>query len=191
MYGSRLVLRRATVAEGGTLGALRSVLRESGATTLFYNRVYEPWKLRRDSSIEAKLAAEGIAVHSFNSSLLYEPWDAIPDETDDACSRGGYGSVQFFMRACCKLGMPDRPKPAPRQLRLPVKWPRSDGLVALKLADLPRRRNGSVIDWAKGIREQWRFGEDGALAAFVEFVEDALERFNTKVPWRAVPTNHR
>ena len=51
----------------------------------------------------------------------------------------------------------------------------------MQLADLPRHRDdGKVIDWAAGIRKEWKFGEEGAAIALEEFVEQGLERFDVK-----------
>lgn len=52
------------------------MIREGGAQSVFYNRVYEPWRIKRDQQVEATLVAAGVQVRSFNSLLLYEPWDA-------------------------------------------------------------------------------------------------------------------
>jgi deoxyribodipyrimidine photo-lyase len=70
---------------------------------------------------------------------------------------------------------------APARLRSPVAWPCCTGLNALRLAELPRRRDdGTPIDWAAGIRQHWRFGEQGAAAALEEFVQCALDKFDAK-----------
>ncbi len=91
-------------------------------------------------------AAQGIAVRSFNGSLLYEPWDAQPDASTDACWNSGYGSVRFFTSACTPLGPPGPPLEAPARLRglRPEMRPRVNALgVVLRglgLVDLPKRR---------------------------------------------------
>ena len=74
-------------------------------------------------------------------------------------------------RRCEPLGPPGQPVATPARLRPPVSWPHCAGLNALRLAELPRRRDdGKPIDWAAGIRHHWRFGEEGAAAALEEFV---------------------
>ena len=97
-YGGGMCVRDARHARGSSFDELAAVARECGAKDVYCNRVYEPWKLARDETCEAKLNAIGIGYRSFNAGTLYEPWDAAPDRTDEACWNSGYGSVRFFLR---------------------------------------------------------------------------------------------
>jgi deoxyribodipyrimidine photo-lyase len=54
---------------------LPKLARDLSATSVFWNRCYEPFAMARDASIKASLRALGIEVHSFNGSLLFEPWE--------------------------------------------------------------------------------------------------------------------
>src|ERR1041385_5234630 len=67
--GSRLVLRR-----GPSLQTLQSLVKETGATAVFWNRRYEPAGISRDQKIKETLRASGIEVESHNAVLLHEPW---------------------------------------------------------------------------------------------------------------------
>ena len=158
-YGGALCVRDARHARGSSFDELAAIARECGAKDVYCNRVYEPWKLVRDETCEAKLNAIGIGYRSFNAGTLYEPWDAAPDRTDEACWNAGYGSVRFFLRGCVRLGEPPRPlaPPPTMRLRLPAEYrPRSVGVDALGLARMPvDRRAGVVIDWSAGIRDAW------------------------------------
>ena len=193
-YGSRLILRDAAAsASSSSAEVILDIAKECGARAVYVNRVYEPWKVTRDAAAEARFASAGLSYRSFNGVVLYEPWDANPDATDEACWNSGYGSVRFFLRACAPLGEPDPPLPAPTRLvgfgggggvsssasASAIEWPRSLTLDALGLAILPRKR-GRVIDWAAGIRQAWRFGEEGALEALEEFLLEGLDRFDKK-----------
>lgn len=147
--GSRLVLRHAPEHFSSSADAILSLMRETGARCVCFNRVYEPWKLQRDAEVEATVAAAGGESRSFCASVLYEPWDAQPDACDENCWNGGFGSVGFFMRAAERLGPPPDPVAAPGRLRPPPGgWPRSDPLEALGLVAIPRSRaTGKPIDW--------------------------------------------
>jgi deoxyribodipyrimidine photo-lyase len=114
--------------------------REVGAKAVFYNRLYDPWKLDRDRDLEAALTKADVAVRSFNASLLYEPWDVTPD-SPEGLRMSGYGSVRFFLNGCTHL--PPVPDPLPAPPAVPslaggASWPQCCGLARLGLADMPR-----------------------------------------------------
>ena len=50
------------------------LLSESGASSVVWNRNYEPWQIERDSTIKSTLEADGFNVSTYNASLLWEPW---------------------------------------------------------------------------------------------------------------------
>ena len=52
--GSRLIIRR-----GPTLEVLRTLVKETGATAVFWNRRYEPAVTARDTQIKTALRADG------------------------------------------------------------------------------------------------------------------------------------
>jgi deoxyribodipyrimidine photo-lyase len=62
-----LVLRR-----GDAAAVIKSVMRESGADRILWNRCYEPFAVARDKAIKSAL---GDAAQSFNGALLHEPWE--------------------------------------------------------------------------------------------------------------------
>lgn len=66
--GGRLVLRR-----GSPETALPALIREIGATAVFWNRCYQPWHRARDARLKAALCAQGIEVWNFKGDALWEP----------------------------------------------------------------------------------------------------------------------
>ena len=67
--GSRLIIRR-----GPALETLRTLVKETGATAVFWNRRYEPAVSARDAKVQAALRGDGLKAESFNAALLHEPW---------------------------------------------------------------------------------------------------------------------
>lgn len=193
-YRYRVRLRLYDASGSSSQQVLQHVLSVTGAQTVTWNRLYEPWCVVRDAGIESQLTAggSGVSVRSFNGSCLYEPWDAAPDEVEQSGWHGGFGSVGFFLTGCRGLGLPCDPLDAPPSMRpLPdAHCPAGAPLVSLGLAALPRRGRkrasadaaapGSPIDWAAGIRSTWRIGEQGAQAALAAFLEGGLEHFDRR-----------
>jgi deoxyribodipyrimidine photo-lyase len=63
------------VLKGDPATHLAALAAASGATSVHWNRCYEPWRIARDTLIKADLLAQGLNVESHNGSLLWEPWD--------------------------------------------------------------------------------------------------------------------
>ena len=148
--GSRLVVRH-----GPALGTLRELVRETGATRAFWNRRYEPALVARDTVIKEALKADGLAVETFNSALLHEPWTIR--------NQAGKPFQVFtpYWRSCLTNPDPPEPTPAPATLHRPARWPRS--LPVAELGLLPS------IPWDTGLREAWRPGESGAAQQLDRF----------------------
>ena len=80
---------------------------------VYWNRCYEPWRMRRDSEIKSRLRDRGIEAHSFNASLLWEPWDiAKADGTPYRVF------TPFYQKGCFAASAPRRPQYAPESMRL-------------------------------------------------------------------------
>jgi deoxyribodipyrimidine photo-lyase len=157
--GSRLVVRRGPTAE-----ALLSLAAETNAGRVFRNRVYEPGALQREAGLAERLQYRGIAIESFNGSLLFEP-GSIRTTTG-----GSFYVFTPFWRALWNArGSLRGPIRAPAEIRAPARWPETLTIAELGLE--PK------IDWAAGIRAAWTPGEDGARTRLRAFVKGAVSRY--------------
>ena len=93
-----------------------------GASHVFWNRFYEPAAVARDRGIKQRLRDRGLAVHSFNASLLREPWELRKADGDP------YRVFTPFWKACLNAAAPKRPLPAPGRVEAPRQLPPSDAL---------------------------------------------------------------
>ncbi len=154
--GARFILRR-----GAPMAALETLIAETGATAVFWNRRYAPGDIAQDTDLKERLKARGLVVSSHNSHLLREPWTVTGREG------GAYRVFSPFWRAHCALDPIAQPRPAPRSWPLPDAWPESAALDDLGLyAGRP--------DWAVGWDDIWLPGEAGALACFDRFLDGPL-----------------
>lgn len=156
---ARLVLRQGN-GKSGSLGVINDLLKDTGADTVYWNRLYEPALVERDSRIKQQLRADGYTVESFNAQLLFEP--------PHTANKQGKPFRVFtpFWKHCRAQGEPDSPLPAVRKLNIPDRWPASDSLESFELQP--------GIDWAAGIRDRWSFGEAGARQVLGKFLGQAL-----------------
>ena len=144
---------------GEPLEILRALIAGSGASAVYWNRLYEPATIARDTRIKSALQDDGIAVHSHNAALWCEPWQIATQQGQP------YKVFTPYWRNLRPQLQPAEPLPAPcvpgwRQL--------PDGLPLAALALLPR------IAWAGGLSENWQPGEAGAQELLEIFGDDAI-----------------
>ena len=158
--GSRLLIR-----QGEPLAVLQELAHEQDIRQLYWNRLYEPAIIERDSQIKKTLAGTGIACQSFNGALLFEPWEIRTGQNTP------YKVFTAFWKACLRTGLPqDLPQPAPSSLPPIPKDLRTDRLEKLQL--LPS------IRWDSGLYDCWKPGEAPAQQQLDNFIADAIEHYN-------------
>lgn len=143
------------------------VVRESGATALFWNRRYGAGEIAVDTELKKRLRDDGLHIESFQASLLFEPWTI----------RTGQGSPYSvftpFWRACRNNA---------NELRPPLAVPQRNTRPA-PVIDSERIDNWALQpvnpDWAEGLRQTWIPGEANAHQRLHEFLHDDLEAYST------------
>jgi len=155
--GSRLILRA-----GPTAGVLEELIETCSATSVCWNRRYEPSLRQADGDLKSALQATGIEINSCNANLLFEPWEIGRDVRAD--SPAPYKVFTAYWRACLKRGLPGMVHDHPG--KLPGLPRRIASLSPEDLGLLPRVR------WDTGLQKQWQPGEMGALAKLEQFLDD-------------------
>lgn len=178
LHGALESLETAIRHRGGTLTLLRGdsqflipeLARQYGCDLVTWNRRYGLAEREEDGAIKAALTDAGIAARSFNSTLLYEPWEV------QSKAKGPLRVFTPFWRACLALREPHAPAPPPDRLP-PPPAPLADfsSLPLASLGLLP-----STPDWAGGLRETWRPGTEGALKALDLFLEGGYAGYSTE-----------
>lgn len=157
--GSQLIIRK-----GPSIEALRRLIKETGASAVYWNRRYEPRVIARDAAIEKALRRINIKARSCNSALLFEPESVVSSVSKP------YQVFTPFWKSCLAAPEVAKPAPAPRRIKPPPTWPASIPLEQLHLE--PK------IDWAHGIRKSWKPGEKAARARLRRFVKSALAEYS-------------
>ncbi|XP_052776578.1 deoxyribodipyrimidine photo-lyase-like [Mya arenaria] len=170
-YNNPIIFRRSS----NYLSDMVEIVKTTGAKTIIMNDVYEPFLKERDDKICKELTRKGVKCERYHSYLLHQPGSI---RTECLCMRG-MGSVTHFMELCRQsssepLGFPVDP---PGCLPAGSSRPLSHEFNDLQLGKLPRRKDGSMIDWARVIRESWDFSENGAWEALQLFLSDAVKKY--------------
>ncbi|NWG12985.1 MAG: deoxyribodipyrimidine photo-lyase [Acidobacteria bacterium] len=158
--GSRLVLR-----SGPAPAVLRELIRETGARTVCWSCRYGALELAEDAKVRSALIAAGVRTESFNANLLFAPWSIRSSSGEP------FRVFTPFWRACrSDPAQPHPPGGLPgKALPSPARWPESLALEELALEP--------AVDWAGGLRQTWKPGEEGANRQLSGFLQNGLENY--------------
>ncbi|MCL4105358.1 UNVERIFIED_CONTAM: hypothetical protein GTU68_055489 [Idotea baltica] len=165
--GSKLILRRGTA-----LDCLTALAQETGATSVHWQRAYDPASIERDTAVKAALKAKGLNVESHAGHLLFEPWTV-------QTKVGGFFKVYTPMWKSVK----DRPIAeslcAPTALPSPSQWPKSDALADWNMG-VGMKRGADIV------AQHARVGENAAHQRLNAFVSGpiAAYRDDRNLPWK-------
>ena len=162
--GGHLILKTGTPES-----ILEEIIKDHGVTGVYWNRRYEPLHIQSDTKIKESLHHRGITVQTFNSHLLFEPWEI------KTLQQKPFQVFTPFWKSCLTS------QKSHGIVSIPEKIPSSkiDGVTLESLGLLPQHP-----DWAEGLRQEWTPGEDGAQERAQNFFEHALKNYkdNRNVP---------
>jgi deoxyribodipyrimidine photo-lyase len=165
--------------EGAPETLLPEIAAQTMAGLIVWNRRYALAERSEDGAIMAALKQSSIGVESFNSHLLYEPWEV-------KTQAGGPMRVYSpFWRATRRLGDPTRPFLAPRRLsgyELDQSVAKGHRRSLAEFRLLP-----GEPDWAQGFARVWRPGEGEARERLEVFLGQGLAGYaaNRNLPGHA------
>ena len=167
--GSRLIYRT-----GDSKSVLDALIAETGADIIYWNRQYEAASVARDTSIKQDLKARGLTVESFNSHMLFEPWEITSKSTG-----GPFKVFTPFWRACRAAGLNTRVWDAPRSLPAPAIMPES--------TPLPAHQPHAMADRLTA----WQPGEAGARDTLTLFLNQNCRGYAERRNLPAEPATSR
>jgi deoxyribodipyrimidine photo-lyase len=168
--GAPLVLRR-----GDSAVELRKLIAETGAQAVYWNRIYEPHAVARDTALKTGL---GIPVHTFNASLLREPWDV-------KSGAGTHFKVFTPFYRALKRDLTHTDNCAAPERLAGVATPIASGDIGA-WALTPMKPN-----WAAEFPAHWTPGEAGALARLDAFLNGALKGYANSRDVPGIPATSR
>ena len=168
--GGRLVLR-----SGKASKVLPALAHEIGASTIVWNRLYDPVDVEQDRTLKSDLRAQGLNMHSFNSSLLFEPWNIKTE------SGSPYRVFTPFWRRCLAIGLPSR-ETMQHRATFDIR-PTSESIDSL----IPEPDGA----WLTGLESSWTPGTASAKAKLDSFIDNGLSIYRTQRDLMARPGTSR
>ncbi|WP_371155370.1 deoxyribodipyrimidine photo-lyase [Jannaschia sp. 2305UL9-9] len=157
--GSKLILRR-----GDALPTLRTLIDQTGADTVIWNRLYTAAERERDTAVKEALRADDITAKSFAAHVLFEPWTV---ETGS----GSYYKVYTPFWKSVRDRDPGAPETAPDAIEAPQSWPDSDTLEDWNLGRAMRR--GADV-----VAQHVVVGEDAARDRLDDFIAEKVADYD-------------
>jgi deoxyribodipyrimidine photo-lyase len=149
--------------KGDAQKILLEIISQNKIDAVFWNRCYEPFRIKQDSEIKAQLKTKNIEAKSFNGSLLWEPWQVLKSD-------GTPYKVftPFYRNGCLSKEAPRMPLPAPSKLDL---WRDESSLTLDNLQLMPQK------NWHLSIVKTWQIGENAAQKRLYEFLDEGLKNY--------------
>ena len=151
------------IIKGKSLESLQSLVHETGAVAIVWNRRYEPKVIKRDAKIKQALQEKGIEVKTFNGSLIKEVGSVLTKNDTP------YKVFTPFYRALMAQDEPNEPLPEPKKIKGYKNAPSSLAVEELKLLPL--------IKWDEGFYENWNPTRAGALEQIANFSKKGLKDY--------------
>ena len=150
------------VRAGNAKAALIELVERHNVAGVYWNRCYEPWRVRRDKKIKATLRTKGITATSFDGCVLFPPQSV--SKSDGSTYRV---FTPYYKNGClANMPPPRQPFPVPEFNCLN---PDENSIDSLAL--LPSVR------WYDDIAECWTPGEQGAKDHLQRFVGNSLHNY--------------
>ena len=156
--GSRMIVR-----SGSSLQELRQIIEQLDVEAVYWNRLYEPASIARDTLVKASLKSAGVHAESLNGALLVEPWTIATQSGDP------YRVFTPFWRNASQHVADQKVTAAPR--KLPGVPTSLRGLDIASLQLVPR------TSWDSGFWKDWQPGEAGAAGLLDAFMSGAAHGY--------------
>ena len=147
---------------GDPLKVIKLLIKNYDIESVSWNRCYSPWEIKRDTEIKSHLKKNNIKVSTFNSSLLWEPWEVLKDDNSP------YKVFSpFYKKGCLKNH--SGPREVVKKIEnivLNDKVIESQDIKSLDL--LPKHH------WKDKLGQHWNIGEAAAMDKYIKFRDSGL-----------------
>ncbi len=157
-YGLQLIIKKGDVKK-----ELESLIKETGATKIFFNKSYEPDQLKLDIDLSRELENLNVDVEMLKGNYLFEPWDLLNKQ-----HKPFQVFTHFWKCAIERLDFAIEKTPSSFLGYTP-------SLASLTIEDLHLREGNESED---ELLQNWTPGEKGAHAKLSHFLKNILFQYN-------------
>ena len=150
--------------KGNPIDIFKDIISRFEINSVYWNRCYEEWEIKRDTEIKLYLKDKGINVETFNASLLWEPWEISKNDNTPYKV-----FTPFYRRGCLGYKNPREPLIKPKFKNL-----LKDEKKSLNLNEFELIPN---LKWIKKLRKNWNIGEVQAQIKFEDFLKKSINSY--------------
>ena len=159
------------ILKGDPVQLIPDLVANYQATSVFWNRCYEPWRISRDKILKAALSESGTICSTFNGSLLWEPWSVLKnDQTPYKVF------TPFFRRGCLNAAPPREPLPVPDNMVIMSNKTSNQSKPGLGI-NLTELRLMPKKNWYDHLASIWNPGEVAANINLQSFLNEGISNY--------------
>lgn len=149
---------------GDAKEVIAQLLQKYDISAVYWNRCYEPWRIKRDQAIKEMLKHLGVDAQSFNGSFLIEPWELLKEDNT-------FYKVftPFYKKAYLEGFFTGNPIGKPHKLMISNQRVECLDLDSLKL--LPKST------WSERVISHWQIGEEAAYKKLEYFLQNGINNY--------------
>ena len=147
---------------GDPFKIIKLLIKNYDIESVSLNRCYSPWEIKRDTEIKTYLKKNNIKVSTFNSSLLWEPWEVLKDDNSP------YKVFSpFYKKGCLKNH--SGPREVVKKIENIVLNDKVIESLDIKSLDLLPKHH-----WKDKLGQHWNIGEAAAMEKYIKFRDRGL-----------------
>ena len=147
---------------GDPFKIIKLLIKNYDIESVSWNRCYSPWEIKRDTEIKTYLKESNIKVSTFNSSLLWEPWEVLKDDNSP------YKVFSPFYKKGCLKNHPGPRKVVKKIENIVLNDKVVESLDIKSLDLLPNHH------WKDKLAQHWNIGEAAAMEKYIKFRDSGL-----------------
>jgi len=152
---------------GNPKDIILELIKKHEVSLVCWNRCYEPNRISEDKIIKSEIKKLNIECHSYNASLLWEPWEVLKND-------GTPYKVftPFYKKGCLKA-------PAPRNLIPKIKTDNifKDSNNKINLEDLKLLPSKKEKNWDNELISLWNVGEKASCNKLKNFIDNGINNY--------------
>ena len=167
------------IFSGPSKDVLEKLVKATSSDTIYWNRKYDPWSVPRDTEVKKYFQDKKIEVKSFNSSLLFEPFEISTQQGKP------YQVFTPFWKNCLEQASARGPLDTPKY-KASLSKPLGSLVESLETYKLDQLELLPKINWDGGFKEMWQPGEAGGKERFQAFSKKTIRNYKVS---RDYPSN--